>query len=70
LKSAARSAGFPHREKQMDFSSLMNYVTSLALLYAWTLFAAGVFCLGEKLCRTVFARTQPAPSGPQDAAKG
>jgi hypothetical protein len=54
----------------MDFSSLMNYVTSLAMLYAWTLFAAGMFSLGERFCRNLFGQRQPAPSGPQDAARG
>jgi hypothetical protein len=53
----------------MDFSSLKNYLTSLALLYAWTLFAAGIFALGEKLCRDLFAQRQPAPSGAQIRAK-
>ena len=54
----------------MDFSSLLNYLTSLALLYAWTLFAAVVFSLGEKFCRSFFAQRQPAPSGAKDPAKG
>ncbi|HEY4404935.1 MAG TPA: hypothetical protein VGN55_09790 [Xanthobacteraceae bacterium] len=54
----------------MDFSSFMNYVTSLALLYAWTLFAAGAFALGERFFRGLFAQRQQAPAGPQDAAKG
>lgn len=52
----------------MDFSSFMNYVTSLALLYGWTLFAAGMFALGELCCRSVFAR-QPAPGDAKDAAQ-
>jgi hypothetical protein len=54
----------------MDFSSLMNYLTSLALLYAWTLFAAGMFALGEKFCRSLFARPQPDPSRANEAARG
>jgi hypothetical protein len=54
----------------MDFSSLMNYLTSLAMLYAWTLFAAGMFALGENFCRGLFAQRHQAPSGPQDPAKG
>jgi hypothetical protein len=54
----------------MDFNSLMNYLTSLALLYGWTLFAAAMFALGERCCRSVFAR-QPAPGGAtKDAAQG
>jgi hypothetical protein len=44
----------------MDFQSLTNYVTSLALLYAWTLFAAGMFALGERVCRHLFGQKQPA----------
>jgi hypothetical protein len=47
----------------MDFQSLMGYLTSLALLYAWTLFAAGMFTIGERICRSLFARKQPAPNG-------
>jgi hypothetical protein len=53
----------------MDFSSLKNYLTSLALLYAWTLFAAGVFALGERFCRGLFAQRQPAPSDAAPAPK-
>jgi hypothetical protein len=53
----------------MDFSSLLNYLTSLAMLYAWTLFAAGVFALGERFCRGLFTQRQPAPSGAKDPAK-
>ncbi len=44
----------------MDFQSLTTYLTSLALLYAWTLFAAGAFFLGERLCRSFFAQRDPA----------
>jgi hypothetical protein len=47
----------------MDFQSLMGYLESLALLYAWTLFAAGMFTLGERVCRNLFARREPAPNG-------
>ena len=57
-------------EEKMDFSSLLNYLTSLAMLYAWTLFAAGMFALGERFCRGLFAQSQPAPSGAKDPAKG
>jgi hypothetical protein len=53
----------------MDFNSLLNYLTSLALLYAWTLFAAGMFALGEKCCRSLFGQRQPALSGAKDPAK-
>jgi hypothetical protein len=55
-------------EKKMDFNSLQNYMTSLGLLYAWTLFAAVVFALGERLCRSLFARKEPALSGAKDPA--
>ena len=54
----------------MDFNSLMGYLTSLAMLYAWTLFAAGVFALGERICRSVFGQRQPAASSTKDPAKG
>jgi hypothetical protein len=54
----------------MDFNSLLNYLESLALLYAWTLFAAGLFALGERFCRSLFAAQPPAPSGAKDPAKG
>jgi hypothetical protein len=53
----------------MDLSSLKNYLTSLALLYAWTLFAAGVFALVERFCRGLSAQRQPAPNGVAPAAK-
>lgn len=53
----------------MDFNSLLGYLTSLALLYTWTLFAAGVFALGERSCRSLFAQRQPPPSGAKDPAK-
>jgi hypothetical protein len=54
----------------MDFNSLMGYLTSLSLLYAWTLFAAGMFALGEKVCRDIFAQREPAPRAAKDPAKG
>jgi hypothetical protein len=65
-----RSADFPPREQEMDFNSLMGYVQSLGLLYAWTLFAAGAFALGERFCRGIFAQRQPAPDEAKDPAKG
>jgi hypothetical protein len=52
----------------MDFNSLVGYLTSLAMLYAWTLLAAGIFALGEKFCRNFFGRTQPAASPAKDPA--
>jgi hypothetical protein len=54
----------------MDFNSLLGYLTSLAMLYAWTLFAAGTFALGEKGCRILFPLRQPAPSGDKDQRNG
>jgi len=54
----------------MDLSSLLGYLTSLALLYGWTLFAALLFASGEKFCRSLFAQRQPVPSGAKDPAKG
>ena len=54
----------------MDFNSLVGYLESLALLYAWTLLAAGMFALGERFCRNYFGRTQPAASPAKDPANG
>jgi hypothetical protein len=54
----------------MDLNSLLGYLESLAMLYAWTLFAAGMFALGEKFFRGIFAQRQPAPSGAKDPTKG
>ena len=48
----------------MDYNSLKNYVTSLALLYAWTLFAAAAFALGEKFFSGLFAQRRPIASWP------
>jgi hypothetical protein len=53
----------------MDLNSLQNYVTSLGMLYAWMLFAAGVFALGERICRNVFPRKQPVAGDVKDPAK-
>jgi hypothetical protein len=46
----------------MDPNALLNSLTSLALLYGWALFAAAVFALGERACRSLFAQRQPAPA--------
>jgi hypothetical protein len=46
----------------MDYSSLMNYLTSLGLLYAWLLIAAAVFAIGERVCRSVFKREAASPA--------
>jgi hypothetical protein len=53
----------------MDFNSLVGYATSLALLYAWTLLAAGMFALGERFCRNFFGQRQPAASPAKDPGK-
>jgi hypothetical protein len=53
----------------MDFHSMLGYLTSLAMLYAWTLFAAAAFAVGERVCRSLFVQPQAAP-GTQDQAKG
>jgi hypothetical protein len=60
---------FEGREEKLDFNSLLGYLTSLATLYAWTLFAAGAFALGERVCRGLFAK-QPTPNASADSAKG
>ncbi|HWF93814.1 MAG TPA: hypothetical protein VG291_02520 [Xanthobacteraceae bacterium] len=54
----------------MDLNSLLGYLTSLAMLYAWTLFAAGVFALGERVCRSFFGQRQPAAGSVKEPAKG
>jgi hypothetical protein len=53
----------------MDFNSLLNYLTSLAMLYAWTLFAAGMFALGEMFVRGIFAK-QRSPRATENRAEG
>jgi hypothetical protein len=53
----------------MDFNSLLNYLTSLGLLYAWTLFAAGAFALGEMFVRGIFAK-QRSPRAEENRPKG
>jgi len=40
----------------MDITAFTNYLTSLALLYGWALFAAAIFALGERAYRKVFGR--------------
>jgi hypothetical protein len=54
------------REEKLDLNSLLGYLTSLATLYAWTLFAAGAFALGERACRSLFVKP-PAPSPAGDS---
>jgi hypothetical protein len=53
----------------MDYNSLIGYLESLALLYAWTLLAAGLFALGERFCRNFFGQRQPAAGAAKDSAK-
>jgi hypothetical protein len=53
----------------MDLHALLGYLTSLAMLYAWTLFAAGLFAVGESACRSLFAR-QTAPSDSKNRPNG
>jgi len=40
----------------MDITSLMNNLTTLALLYGWVLLAAVVFASGEHVFRRLFGR--------------
>jgi hypothetical protein len=71
LKSAGSTRPISRTgEKKMDFNALKNYATALVLLYAWTLFAAVAFSLGEKVCRGFFPQRQPAASGAKAPAKG
>jgi hypothetical protein len=53
----------------MDFNSILGYLTSLSMLYGWTLFAAAAFAVGERVCRNLFVQQQSAP-GAQDQVKG
>jgi hypothetical protein len=48
----------------MDLNSLLNYAQTLAVLYAWTLVAAGAFAIGETVARRAFSRR--ASSGSWD----
>jgi hypothetical protein len=50
----------------MDFSSLLNNVESLAIIYSWTLLAAGTFWLGERIVAGFAARKALASSGAKD----
>jgi hypothetical protein len=35
----------------MELSTLLGYLSTLALLYAWTLIAAGIFSVGERIAQ-------------------
>jgi hypothetical protein len=45
----------------MDFSSFLPNIESLAMLYGWTLFAAVMFALGERIVARVRAQRAQAP---------
>ena len=45
------------READMDFGWVFDSIKVLAMLYAWTLFAAGVFALGEKIVGSLLRRS-------------
>jgi hypothetical protein len=53
----------------MDFHSIVGYLEALSMLYAWTLFAAAAFSVGERVCRSLFVQEQSAPRA-QDQANG
>ena len=53
----------------MDFNSLLNYAYTLAMLYAWTLFAASAFAIGETIIHRAFSR-QPSRPGAGDPSAG
>lgn len=38
-------------EASLDFGWWLGYIETLAMLYAWTLIAAGAFAVGESLIR-------------------
>jgi hypothetical protein len=50
----------------MDFNSLVNYAQTLAMLYAWTLLAAGAFAIGEMV---VYRARSKQGSSPPDAGR-
>jgi hypothetical protein len=70
VASSRRSAGplgrsFPTWaavEVSMDLNSLLNYAQTLAVLYAWTLVAAGAFAIGETVARRAFSRRASSSS--------
>ena len=50
----------------MDFNSLVNYAETLAMLYAWTLLAAGAFAIGEMV---VYRARSKQGSSPPEAGR-
>jgi hypothetical protein len=52
----------------MDFNSLVNYASTLAMLYAWTLLAAGAFAIGEMIARRAFSRQVAPPAANRPAS--
>jgi hypothetical protein len=56
-------------ESHMDFNSVLNYAYTLALLYAWTLFAAGAFAIGERIVHRAYSRQASRP-GAGDRSAG
>lgn len=53
----------------MDLSSFLGYAESLAMLYGWTLCAAALFWLGEKIVANYSARRSPPRDGAADSFK-
>jgi hypothetical protein len=44
----------------MDANALLGYASTLALLYAWTLIAAGAFAVAESVARGSLAKRSAA----------
>jgi hypothetical protein len=63
------SAGRQGREAVMgyDFGWMLDSIKVLAMLYAWTLFVAGAFALGEKIVGSL--KRKRGASIPRDAIK-
>jgi hypothetical protein len=57
-------------EVSMDFSSLLNYAQTLAMLYVWTLFAAAAFAIGEMIVHRARGKqgSSPPDSGERSAS--
>jgi hypothetical protein len=51
-------------EEKMDANALLGYASTLALLYAWTLIAAGAFAVAESVARGGLARRSAAVTTP------
>jgi hypothetical protein len=49
MQSGERGRRVALKEANLDFGTLLGYLETLALLYAWTFVAAGAFAVGEMI---------------------